>query len=164
MAYYDGGKKGELDFCKLMEQYGGAYLVHDTINQYKDIDVVLNKDSRTVSVKDQSQGDKYKCFLFEYVQERTSDGAKIKGNIHNCQADLYAICSPTKWFIFDAKKLHTFIMNNKEEWKFRRTTAWAEQNNRKVKGANCYDRTYNYVISYDDLRNCDAFLWEGKRI
>lgn len=161
--YWNEGKKGELDFCKLVEGWGGATLVHDLDLQHQDIDCIMNKDGRSVSVKDQHSADKFKAFMFEFIQIRTSDGATIQGNIHNCQADLYAICSPSTWFIFDAPKLKEFIHNTPNLTQ-RSTGKWAEENNRKVKGVNCYDRTTSYVLSYAVLRSSGTLLWEGKRI
>lgn len=163
MQYYNHGKKAELDFCKLVEKWGGATIVQDLNLQYHDVDVTL-RDGRTVSVKDQHSADKFSCFLFEYSQERTCDGAKIRGNLLNCQANLYAIASPTTWFIFDAALLKKYILDNSKTFKFIRTTNAVEARNRELKGNMCYDRTWNYVVSYEALRKCGALLWEGKRI
>lgn len=162
MSYWNNGKKGENDFVKLVKQYGGATLVHDTKLQYQDIDCKMKSDGRTVSVKDQYSADKFECFLFEYSQQRTSDGKSIQGNLQNCQADLYAICSPTKWFVFDAPKLKEFILSG--TWKKLRTNSNTEKQNRQLKGENSYDRAWSYVISYKDLRESGALKWETKRI
>jgi len=162
MKYYNNGKTGELDFCKLMDSFNSSAKLTSNLDlQYKDIDCIL-RDGRTVSVKDQSQADKFKCFLFEKLQVRTEDGANIKGNIFSCQADLYAICSPTTWFILDAPKLKTFLSEN--TFKEIRTTCKTEAFNRKYKGIGCYDRTFSYVVSYKALEESNAFLWKGTRI
>lgn len=162
MEYYNKGKVGELDFCRLLRTlHTSAILTDDLDLQYKDIDCIM-KDGRTVSVKDQSQADKYNCFLFEYLQVRTSDNAKVVGNIHNCEADLYAICSPSTWFVLNAPALKEFIDDN--DFKSIRTTNSTEAHNRLCKGLQGYDRTYSYVVTFKQLEDSGALLWKGKRV
>lgn len=163
-AYYNNGKKAEQQFVELIKNnnWFDGYITNDLKLQYQDIDVVMS-DGRTVSVKDQSLADKFNSFMFENVQIRTSDGARTSGNIHLCKADLYAIASPTKWFVLDAEALYNFISDNRHTLTRRKTTLKAEAANRRYKGYGCYDRTESFVITYNELRESGTLLWEGKR-
>lgn len=160
--YYNEGKKAELDFCKLMEKWGGGILIDDFNEQMKDIDVKLKKCGRTVSVKDQHSADKYQCFLFEHRQIRTSDLNSMNGNVISCEADIYAIATKTEWFIFDAPKLKALLMSGVYPDVY--TNTRTEQMNRKKKGNNCFDRTISWRVTFKQLEESDSFLYRCKRI
>jgi len=161
MKYYETGMKAEKEFCALMEDYGGAYLNTSMVQQNKDIDCTIRKDKRTVSVKEQHSADKFNMFLFEYKQIRTRDLETIDGNFISCEADLYAIATPSSWYIFDASKLKEYVNSN--NWSTVYTTAYTESLNRKYKGMQGYDRTMSYKVPIKSLVNNGCFLYKCKR-
>lgn len=164
--YYKNGEKAEVEFKNLMLSKGRSCVLTSEIkHQYADIDLFLYSRDKTstksISVKEQTLADKYSTFLFETVQIRTSDMAYIEGNIHQCQADLYAVCSPTFWFVFDAPKLKQWLKT--QSLPEIRTTSATEAKNRKMKGNNCYDRTLCVKATYEALEACPAFLYKTSR-
>lgn len=153
-------KKTELNFCKLVEKCGGATLLSDTVNQYKDIDAIM-KDGRTVSIKQQTLIKKYNTVLFEYLMIDTSNFNHMDGSLLYCKADLYAINYDNTWLLLDAPKLKKFVLSGC--WETMRTNSKAEEYNRNIRKAT-YDRTFNYKIPLDSLLKSDAFLWTGESI
>ena len=166
MSYYLNGQKAELEFKCMMESYGRhCKLKSDVHSQYKDIDLVMFspnwESNKTISVKEQLLADQYQTFLFETKQVRTLDGESINGNVQQCEAELYAVCSPSTWMVLDVVKLKDLIMDN--TWEEQTTSLQTEELNRKYKGPRCYDRTINSKIPFESLRASDAFIWECER-
>ena len=162
--YYLDGQKAELEFCNLLEAYGGATLETSTELQYKDIDLTIKKCQRTISVKDQTQADKFKAFLFEYRQESTVRGVSTDGCFNLCEADLYALASPAEWFVLDVVKFKAWVKANLPSIRTIRTTAQTEAYNRRVKGENSFDRTFNHVVTYKQIEESGALLYKCNRL
>lgn len=135
-------------------EYFNGVVVEDLEQQYKDIDIRLNKSGKTVSIKDIGESSKkYGGVLFETQLLSTKTGKTSLGSFNKCDADLYAIrlwwdghyC----WYVTNTSELKEWVSKNSV--KDVRTRAATERRN--AAAGRFYNGSVCKMVTVRDLVN-----------
>lgn len=136
------------------KQFNGT-LVSDLSLQYKDIDMVVKRHNKTVSIKDQlwSSG-KYKAIQIETQLVNTRTMECMDGCFYKNSSDFYLWRVETEehgdtWLVINTTRLRAYVDAHKASLKTWGTTTATEAKNRSY--GRTYDRAEGYVIPLDEV-------------
>ena len=132
--------------------YFNGTVVEDLEQQYKDIDISLNKSNLTVSIKDIGDSSrKYGGAMFETTLLSSQTGKQSDGSFYKCAADYYAIRLWHKgrmcWYVTKTADLKHYLEST--PCKEIRTRAETERKNRQR--GRFYDGTICKMVRVEDL-------------
>lgn len=136
------------------KQFNGT-LVSDLSLQYKDIDMVVKRHNKTVSIKDQlwSSG-KYKAIQIETQMVNTRTMECMDGCFYKNSSDYYLWRVETPehgdtWLVIKTEALRAYVEAHKASLRRWGTTTATEAKNRSY--GRTFDRAEGYVIPLKDV-------------
>lgn len=149
-------EEAELDLVRLLHDVYGVsgYLVDNTEEQYKDIDV-RDRLGHTYSVKYQGSSEKTGNIVFENGLENTDTGEVVLGSFSKCSADYYVnfiVSGETKWAFIGV----TSYMKDKVVGGNYRTTTTKNHTNSSINGGRFFNKGHLILVPVKELYNFEG--------